>query len=46
MFDAIYNDTWGGAVLLMEETGVPGENNIPTQMTDTLLYHNVRFVCL
>jgi len=53
VFDAIYNDTWR-SFLLREETGVPGENNIPTQMTDKLLYqmtdkllyHNVRFVCL
>ena len=45
MFDPIYYDTWR-SVLLMEETGVPGENNIPTKMTDKLLYHNVRFVCL
>ena len=45
MFDAIYSDTWR-SVLLMEETGVPGETNIPTQMTDKVVYHNVRFVCL
>jgi hypothetical protein len=42
---AIYSDTWR-SVLLMEETGVPGENNKPTQMTDKVLYHNVCFVCL
>ena len=45
MLDAIYSDTWR-SVLLMEETGVPGENNIPTKMTDKLLYHNVCFICL
>ena len=45
MFDAIYSDMWR-SVLLMEETGVPGENNLPKQMTDKLLYHNVRFVWL
>ena len=45
MLDAIYSYTWR-SVLLMEETGVPGENNIHTKMTDKLLYHNVCFVCL